>query len=190
MICCPAQATRKDSSCEILPLRCSGAVARLPLPTTEDKTHDSRCDRPKISRAYPTGDSRCFAGSARHISRRHSSIRGIGRVAIRLECKHGKADYRIAILDQGVLPTGSMARVTLPEAIAVILGEHRSRWRGVEVAQMLMVSRPQIHWLRKRRMLEGKIVGNTLWIQRAALEKFLTSRYYGQTRQPINTNSQ
>ena len=129
------------------------------------------------------------------------AVRGISADAIQASVESGELRFvwnvstgkRITELRfwiKEVLPTGSMARVTLPEAIAVILGEHRSRWRGVEVAQMLMVSRPQIHWLRKRRMLEGKIVGNTLWIQRAALEKFLTSRYYGQTRQPINTNSQ
>src|SRR6478736_5952160 len=41
-------------------------------------------------------------------------------------------------------PAG-VARLSLPEAIAMILGAQRQRWRGVEVAQLLMASRPQIH---------------------------------------------
>lgn len=78
-----------------------------------------------------------------------------------------------------IVEPASVARLSVTEAIATILGEQRTRWRGVEVAQLLMVSRPQIHRLRKRRALPGKVTGGTLWIQRAVLEKFLTDRWLG-----------
>lgn len=118
------------------------------------------------------------------------AVRGISADAIQASVESGELRFvwdvstgeRITALRfwiKEIVTPGSVVRATMPEAIAAILGEHRCRWRGVEVAQMLMVSRPQIHWLRKRRALDGKVVGNTLWIQRAALEKFLTSRYYG-----------
>lgn len=69
------------------------------------------------------------------------------------------------------------ATFTLADALKIILGERRTSWRGVEVAQMLLVSRPCIHRLHKTRALPGTIANNTLWIQRAALEEFLRARW-------------
>lgn len=72
-----------------------------------------------------------------------------------------------------------VSHLTLAEAIRLMLGEHRQRWRGGELAQMLMVSLPQIVRLRRSRALVGKIEHHTFWIQRPALEKFLHARWLG-----------
>jgi hypothetical protein len=71
------------------------------------------------------------------------------------------------------------ARLDLPEVIARILGARRQTWRGTELAQLLIVSRPQIHRLHKRRFITGNIANHTLLVSRAALETFLTTRWLG-----------
>ncbi len=75
-----------------------------------------------------------------------------------------------------LLAPGSVAHLSLAAAIGAILGERRTQWRGAEIAQMLLVSRPTIHHLNRGRVLAGRIQGNTLWIARPALERFLTDR--------------
>lgn len=70
------------------------------------------------------------------------------------------------------------ANTTLADAIRMILGERRESWRGPEVAQMLLLSRPSIHRLCENHALSGTITNNVLWIQRAALERFLIERHY------------
>lgn len=62
------------------------------------------------------------------------------------------------------------------QAIAQVLGSDRLRWRGVEIAQLLLVSRPQIFRLHEAHDLPGNIVGNTLYVERLALETFLLKR--------------
>src|SRR5262245_34663722 len=68
---------------------------------------------------------------------------------------------------------------TLPDVIRQILGQHRQAFRGVEVAQILLLSRPSIQRLRKSGALKGKIRGSTLWIKRPALEQFFNVRFIG-----------
>lgn len=80
---------------------------------------------------------------------------------------------------RALVEPASVARMTLPEVIAAILGTQRNRWRGVEVAQMLMVSRPQIHRLRKVKALPGTISGHTFWVTRPTLERFFVKRFLG-----------
>jgi hypothetical protein len=60
-------------------------------------------------------------------------------------------------------------------AVAEILGA-RERFYGTEIAQLLLVSRPQIFRLHESKELSGDIVGGKLWVQRAALETFLHKR--------------
>lgn len=62
------------------------------------------------------------------------------------------------------------------KAVAEILGSDRARWRGVEIAQLLLVSRPQIFRLHESGELRGAVVSGTLYVDRAALEKFLARR--------------
>ena len=62
------------------------------------------------------------------------------------------------------------------KAVTEILGSDRARWRGVEIAQLLLVSRPQIFRLHEAGDLKGEIAGGTLYVNRAVLEKFLTKR--------------
>lgn len=77
-----------------------------------------------------------------------------------------------------VIAPNTVARLTLLQAIALMLGEHRQRWRGTELAQLLLLSRPTIHRLHQSGALRGKIKGNTLWVERPALETLLTTRLY------------
>jgi hypothetical protein len=62
------------------------------------------------------------------------------------------------------------------EAVAEILGTHSPRWRGTEVAQLLLISRPQVLDLRRCHALTGEIVGSTFHTTTAALTAFLLSR--------------
>lgn len=63
-----------------------------------------------------------------------------------------------------------------PRAVVAELLGNRNRWRGVEVAQLLLVSRTQIFRLHKANELSGDIVSGTLWVPRPALENFLLGR--------------
>lgn len=65
---------------------------------------------------------------------------------------------------------------TTEEVIGEILGSNRERWRGVEIGQLLLVSRPQYLRLHESGDLRGNIVGNTLYVERLALETFLRKR--------------
>jgi len=65
------------------------------------------------------------------------------------------------------------------QVISLVLGTDRARWRGVEIAQLLLVSRPQIFRLHEAGDLKGDIVGGTLYVARAVVEKFLTQRRVG-----------
>jgi hypothetical protein len=65
---------------------------------------------------------------------------------------------------------------TLPQVVAELIGKDRARWRGTEIEHLLMVSRPQIFRLREAGDLCGDIVGRTLYVTRAVLEKFLIKR--------------
>lgn len=60
-------------------------------------------------------------------------------------------------------------------AVRDILGK-RDRFYGTEIAQLLLVSRPQIFRLHDSEELSGEIVGGKLWVSRAVLEKFLLRR--------------
>jgi hypothetical protein len=62
------------------------------------------------------------------------------------------------------------------QAINQILGSDRARWRGVEIAQLLLVSRPHIFRLHEAKELKGDVIGGTLYVNRPVLEKFLTVR--------------
>jgi hypothetical protein len=70
---------------------------------------------------------------------------------------------------------------TLPfqEVVAQILGEQRKVWRGAEVAQMLLVSRPTLHRLCQAGLITGKISDHTLMVPRQALESLLKIRWLG-----------
>ena len=63
-----------------------------------------------------------------------------------------------------------------PKAVvAEILGT-RERFRGTEIAQMLLVSRPTILRLVMNSELAGDIISGVIQVKRAALEKFLLTR--------------
>lgn len=72
----------------------------------------------------------------------------------------------------------TIAELSPSAGIARILGEHRKIWRGTEIAQMLLVSRPHIHRLNRCRELPAQKRGHTLYINRPAMERFLTRRLY------------
>jgi hypothetical protein len=69
-------------------------------------------------------------------------------------------------------------RLNLAKAINEILGEGRSRWRGVEIQHLLLVSRPTIMRLHRHGDLPGKVVKGTFWTPRPALESFLRTRWH------------
>lgn len=68
------------------------------------------------------------------------------------------------------------AKLSLPLALNLILGQERLHWRGTEIAHLLLVSRPQIFRLHEAGELPGEIVGHTLRVTRSALVNFLTHR--------------
>lgn len=92
--------------------------------------------------------------------------RGTGQGAIR-ELRFWAKEIIAPEFCNGMKPT---------KAITEILGSDRARWRGVEVAQLLLVSRPHIHKLHELGEIKGDIVGGTLYVLRPVLEKFLTER--------------
>lgn len=67
----------------------------------------------------------------------------------------------------------SVRRVTLDQVIALILGD-RTQWRGPEIAQLLIVSRPTVHRLQDE--LKAEVVAGTLKCDRAALVNFFKRR--------------
>jgi excisionase family DNA binding protein len=73
--------------------------------------------------------------------------------------------------------------LTPAKALELILGDSplavRKDWRGVEIAQLLLVSRPQIFRLHEAGELPGVIVGGTLKVKREALKTFLRTRLVG-----------
>lgn len=71
----------------------------------------------------------------------------------------------------------SVASMDLPAALALILGANRTRFRGTEIGQLLMICRPQMHRLYKSRAIQGKITNRTLWVARPTLEQFLAERF-------------
>ena len=68
------------------------------------------------------------------------------------------------------------AELTPAAVVKMILGADRARWRGVELAQLLLVSRPHIFRLHEGGELKGEIVSGTLYVPRLVVEKFLTQR--------------
>jgi len=70
----------------------------------------------------------------------------------------------------------TVAALDLPEVIASVLGTERQRWQGVELAQLFLISRPQVKRLHDAGELPGDIVSGKLWVKRSAVEKFLNAR--------------
>ena len=70
-------------------------------------------------------------------------------------------------------------RLTPAQTIQSVLGEGRTRWRGVEIAQLLLVSRPHIFKLHESGELPGDIISGVLYVQREAVRAFLASRLIG-----------
>jgi hypothetical protein len=62
-------------------------------------------------------------------------------------------------------------------ALQEILGENRTRWRGAEIQQLLLISRPTIMRLHHHGDLPGKVVRGTFWTARPAVENFLRTRW-------------
>ena len=69
-----------------------------------------------------------------------------------------------------------VTNLTIKQAIAEILGSQRARWRGTEIAQLLLVSRPTIMRLVNTEELPGDVIGGVIQVPRASLEKFLLAR--------------
>jgi hypothetical protein len=67
---------------------------------------------------------------------------------------------------------------TPEQAVQLILGT-RPRWRGVEIQQLLLTSRPSVMRWHRSGDLPGEVSGNNFWVTRQRLERFLTSRLCG-----------
>jgi hypothetical protein len=70
----------------------------------------------------------------------------------------------------------SVVGLDLAAVLAAVLGSERQRWQGVELAQMLLISRPQVKRLSDAGELAGDIVSGKLWVRRSVVEKFLNAR--------------
>lgn len=74
-----------------------------------------------------------------------------------------------------IIAPETTARLDEAAAIGEIIG-NRARYYGTEIAQLLLVSRPQIFRLHENDDLCGDIVGGKLWVKRSVLVEFLTRR--------------
>jgi hypothetical protein len=68
--------------------------------------------------------------------------------------------------------------MTPARAVQLILGEDRGRWRGTEIQQLLLVSRPSVLRWHRSGVLPGETLNRTLWVTRRTLEQFLTERLW------------
>ncbi len=96
---------------------------KLAVLNTRDTSHDNQCTRRNIPAAGSLGDGGCFAGYARHLRRRYSSVRGIGCDAVRLEHQHRQADFRAAVLAQGNCQPSKCGE------IGVVRSHRNNSWR-------------------------------------------------------------
>lgn len=65
-----------------------------------------------------------------------------------------------------------VAKLSIAEAIKSILGEHRQEWRGTQIEQLLLVSRPTVMRLNHSGNLPGEIIKGALRVGRPQLEQF------------------
>jgi hypothetical protein len=89
-----------------------------------------------------------------------------------LSAKHVR---ELRLWTKEVIMPETTSGLTLLEAVQQILGT-RERFGGTEVAQLLLVSRPQIFRLHEGKELPGDIVGGKLWITRRTVQDFLLRR--------------
>ncbi len=78
-----------------------------------------------------------------------------------------------------IMAPALVANLSLAAALKQILGSERARWRGTEVQHLLLVSRPTVKKLHDDGELPGDLVSGSFVFKRAALEKFLRSRWQG-----------
>jgi hypothetical protein len=69
-------------------------------------------------------------------------------------------------------------QMTPAEAVRMILGPDRQRWRSMEIQQLLLTSRATVMRWHRLRMLRGKMKGRTVWVTRRRLERFLLKRLW------------
>jgi len=90
---------------------------------------------------------------------------------------NGKGDVReFRFWAREITEGEAVQKLNVDEVISAIVPVRKDRWRGVEIAQLLLVSRPQIMRLHDAEELRGNIVGNTLYVERLALQTFLRRR--------------
>jgi len=93
----------------------------------------------------------------------------------------GKGEVReLRLWAREIIAPEACAKLTAAAVVSSVIGSDKARWRGTELAQLLLVSRPHIKALADAKELPGQIAAGTLWVARAALEKFLTTRLQGQ----------
>ncbi len=69
-------------------------------------------------------------------------------------------------------------QITPARAIQLILGKRRQRWRGTEIEQLLLASRPTILRWHRSGDLPGERIDHTFWVNREDLANFLRSRLH------------
>ncbi len=95
------------------------------------------------------------------------------------EGREARGDGRIRelrFLVREVTSPDSLAGFDLAGVLQLMLGSERQRWQGVELAQMLLISRPQVKRLSDAGDLAGDVVSGKLWVKRSVVEKFLNAR--------------
>ena len=93
------------------------------------------------------------------------------------DVSNGEGDVReLRFWAREIIAPETVTDLTPAAVVGMVLGKDRARWRGVELAQLLLVSRPHIFRLHEAKELPGEIVGGTLYVARAAVEKFLMKR--------------
>jgi hypothetical protein len=96
--------------------------------------------------------------------------------AVRSRRFHSSKHVReLRVWAKEIIAPEATSSLSQADAVTQIIGK-RERYYGTEIAQLLLVSRPQIFRLNEGGELDGEIVSGKLWVKRASLEDFLTRR--------------
>ena len=116
------------------------------------------------------------------------TIRGVDTEAINAQVDAGELQWvwdvssgqgharALRFWSREIISPVATRKLTAAAVVDLLLGRGRTRWRGVELAQLLLVSRPQVCRLRQSGALKGEIISGVLYVPRPVVEHFLTSR--------------
>jgi hypothetical protein len=82
-----------------------------------------------------------------------------------------------------------LCQMTPAQAVQLILGEDRGRWRGTEIQHLLLASRASVMRWHRVGDLPGKTIRHTFWVARRTLEQFLAARLWWKELPPADLST-